>query len=106
MSISDETMEESLHFLSNTDGKFANLKKQVEGLERYVELVKAQEFLEADGNIEHRKAIARTSEATREAQRRYLEALEEYEKLNNERQTSQTYIWCWRSFKASERGVG
>lgn len=103
--ITDDQMEQSLSFLAESDEKFAHLKQQVEARERYVELVKAQEFLEAAGNIEQRKAQARISQNTREAQRKYLEALEEYEKLNNQRQTSQVTIWCWRTYKASERGM-
>lgn len=106
MTISDEKMEESLHFLAESDATFAHLKQRVEALERYVDLVKSQEFLEATGPVEERKAQARVAQNTRDAQRKYLEALEEYEKLSNERQTSQTKIWIWKTYKQSSNNTG
>lgn len=101
MSINDTQMEEALSFLAESDADFAHKKQRVEALERYVELVKAQEFLEVDGPVEQRKAQAKIAQNTRDAQRNYLEALEEYEKLNNQRQTAQTTIWTWKALKGS-----
>ena len=103
--ISDQQAEEALNYLSETDEQFAHAKQQVEARERYVELLKAQAFLDASGNIEERKAQARISDDVKKAQREYLKALEEYETIRAKRDTSQTTIWTWKAIKASERTV-
>jgi len=101
--ISDSQAEQALNYLAETDEEFAHAKQQVEARERYVELLKAQAFLEAEGNIETRKATARVTDEVKQAQRDYLHSLEKYETIRAKRDTSQTSIWVWKAVKASER---
>lgn len=103
MLVSDQDVEKALNFLSETDGKFAQLKYQMESLAAKKDITEKTVFLHESGNVEERKAAARTHENTLEAHREYLRALKEYETLKNERDTAHVTVWCWRSLKASER---
>lgn len=101
--VTDQQLEESLNYLSDTDEEFAKAKKNLEGYEKYVDLLKSQEFLESEGNVEERKSSAKVSEKVKAAQRKYLDALEHYEIIKNKRDTAQIVVWIWRSLKSSER---
>jgi hypothetical protein len=105
MIVSDEKAEEAINFLAETDWGLAQAKYTMEAMARKQDLIEKEVFLHEEGNIEQRKAAARTHETTKEANREYLRAMREYEKLKNQRDTAQTTIWVWKTAKNSERAT-
>lgn len=105
MLVTDQDIEEAITFLSDTDSNFAQIKTQMEGLATKRDLIEKEVFLHSDGNVEERKAQARTHENTKQAHRDYLDAMRKFEELKNKRDTCHVSIWIWRSLKASERST-
>lgn len=94
---------DDLSRLAETDHEAAILKRAVEAADYVAKKYRNIEFLQANGNNEERKALAEASGTYEEKRNLYFDALEESEKLQNERKTCQLRIDVWRSLNANRR---
>lgn len=101
--VSDERMEKALKYLATTDEEAAEAKTQVSRAEYLAKRVRAREFLLAEGNVEHRKALAETSPGAVVADESLANAILAYEKLRAKRTTEELVIEVWRSVGANRR---
>lgn len=101
--ISDEKCGRALHFLESSDDDAAELKTEVARKEYLVELARKREFLQAEGSIEARKAIAEVSESVKKANEEYLVAFLSNEKMRARRITAALVVDTWRTCSANAR---
>lgn len=103
MTISQERMEQELHFLAQTDEKFGAAKTDMERAEILRKRIRARVFLTSTGTVAERNCKAEDSEEAMAADREYDKALLVYETLRAQRQTAEIVIDTWRSIEASRR---
>ena len=104
--ITQERMEKALKYLAESDQESAELKTDVERAAFKLKQVKATIFIHSEGNIEQRKAIAETSQETKDAELEYLQAHTESGKVENKRKTQLLITEIWRSLNANRRQGG
>ena len=101
--ISSQRLEKAMTFLAETDEEAAELKTDVERQDYRRKHVRAQLIAHGDGAMELRKAQAESSNEYKIATGDWLEAMSNYQKLANKRQTEMLVIEVWRSLNASRR---
>ena len=101
--LTDYDPGDDLQRLANTDLEAAQLKRAVEAHDYLCKKAKYIEFLAATGNNEERKAKSEVHENYKIAKDKYLDAVQESEALQNERQTLRLKIDVWRSLNANRR---
>lgn len=101
--ITEERLTKALQYLSTTDEPFAKAKALMIGYENQEKTVLAQVFLEHDGTVAERDALARISKEFSEWREKYKESVYDYEIMRNKRNTESLIIEVWRSLEASKR---
>ena len=93
----------ALHYLADTDEEDASLRMEmVKAEQRYKQTIDAC-FISEEGNIEQRKATARTSTHAMEAFTQFAKATKEFHEVHNKRESQrQALEWC-RSLNANRR---
>ena len=103
MIVTEQQIAADLQFLADTDEAAAMAKRAVEAEEWLAKKYRAIEFLAATGNNEERKAKAEVSESVKLHSERRLDAIQEAERLNNERKTRMLRIEVYRTLSANRR---
>jgi len=104
MQITNEKMEETVLFLSQTDQEMARLKALTNGLDRQTKTIKAQAFMRSgESSVSAREQAAYLSPDYRRHLERLNEAEYEMMTLQEQRNTAIVVIDCWRSLNASRR---
>ena len=103
MIITEDKLQAAIHGMSETDESCAMAKVNVARKEYLCKVARAKVFLNADGNIEQRKAKSEDSLQVNEAQEDYFIALGQYETLKAKRETNTLIIDVWRSENANRR---
>ena len=101
--ITDKQAEDYLHKLVDTDEEAAELKVDVERQSYALKRVEAALYKTADGNIEERKAKAKTSEEYRAQEKTYFDAYLASEKMNNQRKSWVLILDVYRTQCANRR---
>ncbi len=98
--------DDAANFLTATDTELAIRHHNYEKVKKKAKRVWSAIFKRVQGNIEERKAQAEDSEEYQAVVAEEFEALLDYEKLRNQRDTEKTVIDFWRSWnKAKTDGV-
>ena len=101
--ITEERLTQAMRYLAETDSEAAELKTNVERQSYAVKKTKSLIFLQSDGNIEQRKALAETSDEVTKATMDYLDAHQESLALENKRKTEELITKIWQSLNANKR---
>lgn len=99
----EDRIEEGLAYLVDTDGRYAQLKADVERTKHKAKRTEALEVMCADGSAQVRKAISESAEAAVVAWNRHYDAIEQFEKLKAERETWVMRIEVWRSWNSGRK---
>lgn len=101
--ITEERLTKALTYLAQTDEPFAKAKALMIGYENQEKTVLARVFLEHDGTVAERDALARASSEFTQWREKYKESVYDYEIMRNKRNTESLIIEVWRSLEASKR---
>lgn len=101
--VTDETMEKALNYLAQTDERVGSLKANVARTEYLAKLKESGHFLQAEGNIEERKASARVTVEVQSEWDLHFKAIAEYEKIRARRERAIIVCELWRSINANRR---
>lgn len=101
----EDCMEVSLVFLSESAEDHARWKAATKVAENRVRVVEGKHFLEAEGNIEQRKAIARQTEEYQNELDKQEEAWYEYELVHAKRVNAEAIVEIWRTESANRRAA-
>jgi hypothetical protein len=92
-----------MEYLADTDTECAELKADVARTEYIAKLKEAVAFKVADGNIEERKAIARSSGDAQTAWDAHFSAIRAYEIVRAKRERAVLVVDVWRTTQANRR---
>lgn len=92
--------------LAETDAPAAEASSQAKMLDRNLKIVRAHEFLKAEGTVAERESKAYSSEAYKAAHNALSEAEANDLLLRNERSTNTMRFEYWRSMNANRRQGG
>lgn len=101
--ITEARLEQALTRLAQTDEQHADAKMEMLRAETATEAVRDAVYLTETGNIEDRKAKARTSPQYQDAMTRYFKATRDFTALNNRRQHEVLIVDVFRTLEASRR---
>lgn len=101
--ISDERLQKSLCYLSETDEPCARSKSLMIGLENQLKTVKSIAFLNTTGTMAEREAYAYSHETYKTHVVALEKATYDYEAMRNKRLTEEMIVECWRSLNANRR---
>jgi hypothetical protein len=101
--IDDDTMENSIAFLAQTDEEYAELKVDVERQAWVKEQAEHRTFQLADGTIPDRKAGAALSADVSQATEKWLMAMLRFKKLDAKRATAALRIEVWRTIISARK---
>ena len=102
--ISQEDVENALAFISENSEAHAKAKARVKGLEHRFKVAEAEGFKEAKGNIEERKAAARTTEAYLKLVAEHDGAWYDFQVLDTDMEYAKLVFEAWRTDSANLRG--
>jgi hypothetical protein len=100
----EDRADSELNALADSDKDDAKRKFNAKLAERKYDAIVDALFLVLDGNVEQRKAKARTDERAEAAYVEYLEAQRAFDELHNERETRKLRFEYCRSVMANQRG--
>jgi hypothetical protein len=101
--IDEDSISEAYQMLSNTDRKHGKLSSHIEYLKEAMKQAKAHEFLKSDGTVAERQEKAIASISYDIAVRNWIEALEEYKILDNERNSQARILDMFQTLSANRR---
>jgi hypothetical protein len=101
--VDEDSISEAYQMLSNTDRKHGKLSSHVEYLKEAMKQAKAHEFLKSDGTVAERQEKAIASISYDIAVRNWIEALEEYKILDNERNSQARILDMFQTLSANRR---
>jgi len=96
-------MEESLHFMLESDVPAAKARAKVKALERKEKTIKAIGFLNAVGTVGERDARSVTTKEWIEHVEDYEDSVSDSETFENQRKTNELVIEVWRTIQANQR---
>ena len=94
---------ECLNELSTTDHEYALLYAAREAQKERIKLIKAKAFLEAEGTVAERNAVADSHPDTEQAINDYQNTIADFKLLEARRKRCETEIEVWRTVEASRR---
>ena len=103
MIVDDDRCEKSLNNLALTDHRHAEMKAELAQLNALTKTYLAFEYLDAEGSIEQRKAVAHASLAYQEHIKKIHDKEVEFFAMNNERNTNAEIVGLWRTESANAR---
>ena len=101
--ISQDDVENALHFISENAEIHARAKARVKGLEHRFKVTEAQGFKDAKGNIEERKAAARTTPDYLALVAEHDGAWYEFQKLDTDMEYARLVFEAWRTEESTRR---
>lgn len=101
--LDDKRMEKAITYLVNTDQECADKQALADGLKKGFSIVKAIAFTEAEGTVTAREHAAYNSQAYKDHKEKWENALADFLRIKNKRDTECTVIDCWRSINANQR---
>ena len=101
--ISDERAEKALRFLVDTDESCALAKAEVERAEFSYKRTKEAVFTFSSGTVAERQAEAIQHADTLAANDKLVEAIANYSKIANKRDTERIVMDTWRTIQANRR---
>jgi len=101
--IDEKHAEKALHYLAETDEAYAEAKTKAKGLEYRLKTAKAAAFLEADGTVAEREALALNDLGYREMLDEFEDAMLDMEIYQAKRKRAELTIEFWRSLNANRR---
>ncbi len=102
--ISEEDVEQALHFISENAATHAAAKGRIKGLEHRFKVAEAQGFKDATGSAEARKMEARLTPAYTALVQEHDGAWYEFQKLETDLEYARLVIDVWRTEQANKRG--
>ena len=102
--ISEEDVEQALHFITDNSEAHARAKTRVKSLEHRFRVVEAQGFRGAEGTQEARKAASRTTSEYLALMEEHDEAWYEFQKLDTDMEYARLVIDLFRTYSANLRG--
>ena len=103
MIITESKLEAALNYLRDTDETCAAFKVEVSRKEYLCKIARARIFLNAEGSVEQRKAMAEIDKEVEIAEEARLTALGEFEKQKAKRETNILIVEVWRTEAANKR---
>ena len=97
MIITEAKLQAAVDSMVATDSSIAEFKVQVARKEYLCKVARAKIFLNAEGSVEQKKAIAESSPEVDKAQEEYFTAMGDFEKIKANRETNTLIIEVWRS---------
>ena len=101
--LNENRVEIALKMLSSSDEDHANLSGQVKYLEEAIKQAKARVFLQSEGTVAERQEKAIASVSYDIAVRNWIDALEEYKILDNERNSQARIFDMFQTLSANRR---
>lgn len=101
--ITEEEVEQALHFISENAEAHARAKARVKGLEHRFKLAEARGFKDAAGSAEARKMEARLSTAYLALVEEHDGAWYDFQRLETDMEYARLVIDCWRTEQATLR---
>lgn len=104
--ISEESVEEAIHVLVNTEEEYARVRAGVRAYVYTLKVIEANAFLGVPtGSIDHRKSVARCSSEYKNAIETYRELEQRFGELEERRETARLIISVYQSrLKAQSMG--
>lgn len=98
-------MEQALKYLAETDERAGILKALIAGYELDMKVVEAEGIIAntGKGNVEHVKALARSSDKYKELVRKLHDTMYDYEIIAAKRRTEEIVFEAWRSVNSNRR---
>jgi hypothetical protein len=101
--LDEDDISEAYQMLSDTDRKHAKLYSHLEYLKEAMKQAKAHEFLKSEGTVAERQEKAIASVSYDIAVRNWIQALEEYKILDNERNSQARIFDMFQTLSANRR---
>lgn len=101
--ISDTQLERAMEYLAQTDEPYAELRADVLRTEHLAKVAESLAFQLATGNVEERKAEARTTDTVRAAWEKHFAAVKAFELVRARRERAGLVVEVWRSENANRR---
>ena len=101
--ITEEQVENALFYIRDHAEEAGRLAGSVKEAEMRRKTHMAMAYLDADGTVAERDAIARTSRPAMEAYADYCECVAEYETIKLKIKASETCIEVWRTENSNRR---
>jgi hypothetical protein len=101
--ITQERMEDALHYLSDTDEACAALRADMARAEWRAKRTKSAIFQISSGSVAERNAMADTSPDTEAAYEQYFKTMREFDAMKNRRATEAIVFEAWRSLNSNRR---
>ena len=98
-----ENVEAAMFYLAETDGLYATAKTDVKRTEILRKRVRARVFLQSDGTVAQREAVAETHADTELADGEHFDAVAKFETLHARRERAALVIDLYRTLEASRR---
>ena len=99
----ENSVSKALTYLAETDEPYAVAAAAVKAQEHVLKMAKALEYLEAEGPVAQRDAIALASDEYRGAVNNYENVVATKEIMANKRKRAELTIEVWRSLNAAHR---
>ncbi|MCR4319773.1 MAG: hypothetical protein NUV74_05480 [Candidatus Brocadiaceae bacterium] len=97
MIITEAKLQAAVDLMVATDEDIAIAKVEVARKEYLCKVARARIFLNAEGSVEQKKALAESSQEVDKAQEAYFIAMGQFEKVKANRETNTLIIEVWRS---------
>lgn len=102
--ITDEKLQKALSYLAETDEPCAKAKSYLAGTEKQEKTIIAIAFSDCLlRSVEERKQAAYRCDAYLAWQKKYQEAVYDFEIMRNKRQTAELIVEVWRTLQANQR---
>ena len=101
--ISEGRLQKAMTYLAETDEPAAKARALVEGLKNQEKTIIALVFLKTTGTNQEREMSARVAAVHSEWQKKYQDAVADYELYRNKRKTEELVVEVWRTIQANQR---
>ena len=101
--ISDDRVEGAVEYIRDNGGLVGQLRGQKAMLEHRIKIERSQRFLEAEGTVAEREAIAWTDPAVYELCNEYRDCVTELETIATRFKSAELLIEVWRTQNANQR---
>ena len=95
--------EKAYHYLAETDEEYASAKALKVGREHAMKTAYSIAFLDHEGTVAERQALAYASQRYKEAVKHLEDAVLDYETLHAKRERARLAIERWRTLEATRR---
>ena len=103
MIITEAKLQAAIDLMTSTDESCAQGKVNVARKEYLCKVARAKVFLNSEGSVEQKKALAESSPDVNTAQEAYFTAMGAFETIKANRETNTLIIEVWRSENKNRR---